>query len=122
MTLGRGCLRLRSADVSASGGRMNVKLRTLIAAAMIVAAPSAGAAEGCAGSAFSPEQNPIYELTLLAQKSSTPRGTTADLSISARAPGINYPVRGTALALPSKIGESDIDVYLKALSAGLIPT
>jgi hypothetical protein len=101
---------------------MTVKLTTLVATAIIVAASSARAADGCSGSAFLPEQNPIYELTLLAQKSNTPHATTADLSISARPPGVVYTARGTALALKNNMGGSDLDVYLKVLSAGLIPT
>ncbi len=101
---------------------MTVKLTTLVATAIIVAASSARAADGCSGSAFFPEQNPVYQLTLMAEKSQTPRATTADLSISARPPGVVYTARGTALALKSNIGESDVDVFLKVLSAGLMPT
>ncbi|MEJ0052528.1 MAG: hypothetical protein WDN02_15235 [Methylovirgula sp.] len=60
---------------------MTATLRMLLAITMIVASLSARAADGCSGSAFFPEQHPIYELTLLAQKSNTPHATTADLSI-----------------------------------------
>lgn len=101
---------------------MQVALRAVMTAALLAAAAAARADDLCYGSAFLPEGNPIYEFQLTAHKSKTPQAFAARLSISARAPGIVYSTRGAALALQSKVGETDIDIFFDVATGGLIPT
>ncbi len=101
---------------------MKVALRAVMTAALLAAAAAARADDLCYGSAFLPEGNPIYEFQLTAHKSKTPQAFAARLSISARAPGIVYSTRGAALALQSKVGETDIDIFFDVATGGLIPT
>ena len=101
---------------------MKVALGFFMTAALLVAAASARADDLCYGSAFLPETNPIYEFQLTAHKSKTPQAFAARLSISARAPGIVYSMRGAALALQSNVGETDVEVSFDVATGGLIPT
>lgn len=88
---------------------MKVALGFFMTVALLAAAATARADDLCYGSAFLPENNPIYEFQLTAHKSKTPQAFAARLSISARAPGIVYSTRGAALALKSNVGETDVE-------------
>ena len=99
-------------------------LRTLIAAAIVVAAPSVCAADSCQGSA----QQSLYTLDLTAPKTQGQVTAKALLWISVRPPGIAYTDAGRALALVlggqfgATFGQTYVRVRLDAYSAGLVPT
>jgi hypothetical protein len=101
---------------------MTILFRLFVAAVITFAAAAAHADDLCYADGFLPKEHPIYDLQLGAKVAQVPKATEAQLSISARAPGIIYTARATALNPKGFGAETDVEIGFDVYSGGLAPT
>jgi hypothetical protein len=102
---------------------MTISFKALVAAAITFAASAARGDDLCYADGILPKEHPIYDLQLGAKVAQVPKATQAQLSISARAPGIAYTASAAALKPDPGYGaETEVEISFDVYSGGLAPT
>ena len=102
---------------------MTVSFKVFVAALIIGATSAAHADDLCYADGFLPKAHPIYDLQLGAKVAQAPKASQAQLSISARAPGIICTARAAALKPDPGYGaETEVEISFDVYSGGLAPT